>query len=543
MQTQSFQLVRQGLSAIPILDQGIERMGLLPHLTEAMGNARYTQAILLLLKNIVIERNALYAIQEWAAEYDPALVYGGKYGDDVLARALDRLFETDRASLLTGVVLHSLKAYAVDLNQIHQDTTSVKLTGAYAKQRRRAVQLVRGQSKDHRPDLRQLVYELSVTRDGAIPVLFKAHDGNRSDDTLHWENWQMLRGILGRADFLYVADCKLCVSQTLLHIDRSQGRFLTVLPRTRSEVGEFQQKLEASLVRWEKVLAKRSSRKQGQINVYEVASGLYQMREGFRLYWLRSSEKARRDWNEREEKIAAAMDQLRALADPARKKKPKTEKALRKKADTILARFAVEVWVKVEITLEQREKFRQVARGRSSPNTMYHKIVQWVPRISCARDENAILKSKVMDGIYPLATNTELDASAALRAYKYQPKLEKRHALLKSGLQVAPVFLKKNSRIEALMFVYFLAQLLCALIERQLRNAMRERGLPHIQILPEDRPSTTPTTEQLIRVFSSRARHLLLSKDGQLVQTFTDPLTPIQEQILSLLSLSPRVYA
>ena len=543
MQTQPFQLVRQGLGAIPILDQGIERMGLLPHLTEAMGNARYTQAILLLLKNIVIERNALYAIQEWAVEYDPALVYGGKYGDDVLARALDRLFETDRASLLTGVVLHAVKAYAVDLNQIHQDTTSVKLTGAYAQQRRRAVQLVRGQSKDHRPDLRQLVYELSVTRDGAIPVLFKAHDGNRSDDTLHWENGQMLRGILGRADFLYVADCKLCVSQTLLNIDRSQGRFLTVMPRTRREVGEFQQKLEASLVRWEKVLAKRSSRKQGQIDVYEVASGLYQMREGFRLYWLRSSEKARRDWNEREEKIAAAMDQLRALADPARKKKPKTEKALRKKADTILARFAVEVWVKVEITLEQREKFRQVARGRSSANTMYHKIVQWVPRISCARDENAILRSELMDGIYPLATNTELDASAALRAYKYQPKLEKRHALLKSGLQVAPIFLKKNSRIEALMFVYFLAQLLCALIERQLRNAMRERGLPHIQILPEDRPSTTPTTEQLIRVFSSRARHLLLSKDGQLVQTFTDPLTPIQEQILSLLSLSPRVYA
>ena len=543
MQTQPFQLVGQGLGAIPILDQVIERIGLLPHLTEAMGNARYPQAILLLLKNIIIERNALYAIQEWAAEYDPALVYGGKYGDDVLARALDRLFQTDRASLLTRVVLHSVKAYAVDLSQIHQDTTSVKLTGAYANQRRRAVQLVCGQSKDHRPDLRQLVYELSVTRDGAIPVLFKAHDGNRTDDTLHWENWQMLRGILGRADFLYVADCKLCVSQTLLNIDRSQGRFLTVMPRTRSEVDEFQQKLEASLVRWEKVLAKRSSRKQGQIDLYEVASGLYQMREGFRLYWLRSSEKARRDWKEREEKIAAAMDQLRALADPARKKKPKTEKALRKKADTILARFAAEVWVKVEITLEQREKFRQVARGRSSANTMYHKIVQWVPRISCARDENAILRSEVMDGIFPLATNTELDASAALRAYKYQPKLEKRHALLKSGLQVAPIFLKKNSRIEALMFVYFLAQLLCALIERQLRNAMRERGLPHIQILPEDRPSTTPTTEQLIRVFSSRARHLLLSKDGQLVQTFTDPLSPIQEQILSLLSLSPRVYA
>jgi transposase len=543
MQAQPFQLLRQGLGAIPILDHVLERIELLGYLTETMKQTRYAQAILLLLKNILIERNALYAIQEWAAPYDPALVYGGSYSDDVLARALDRLFETDRASLLTRVVLHSVKAYAVDLSQIHQDTTSVKLTGVYEKQQRRAVQLVRGYSKDHRPDLRQLVYELSVTRDGAIPVLFKAHDGNRTDDTLHWDNWQTLRGILGRSDFLYVADSKLCVSQKLLNIDRSQGRFITVVPRTRSEVEEFQQKVEASLVRWEKVLAKRSSRKQGRIDLYEVASGLYQMREGFRIYWFRSSEKARRDWNAREDKIAAAMDQLRALADPARKKKPKTEKALRKKADAILAHFAVHTWIKVDIALQQVEKFSQATRGRASANTMYHKVVKSVSTISCSRNENAISKSEVMDGIFPLSTNTDLDASAVLRAYKYQPTLEKRHALLKSGLQVAPIFLKKNPRIEALMFVYFLAQLVCALIERQLRNAMREHGLSYIQILPEDRPSTTPTTEQVIRIFSSRARHLLLSKDDQLVQSFTDPLSSIQHQILNLLSISPSVYA
>jgi transposase len=166
---------------------------------------------------------------------------------------------------------------------------------------------------------------------------------NRTDDTLHWENWQMLRGILGRSDFLYVADSKLCVSQTLLNIDRNQGRFITVLPRTRGEVEEFQGKIEASLVRWQKVWAKRSSRKHRRIDLYEVATGIYQMREGFRMYWFRSSEKARRDRQEREEKIASALDHLRALADPARNKKPRTEKAMRRKVDEILAHFAVGV--------------------------------------------------------------------------------------------------------------------------------------------------------------------------------------------------------
>ena len=116
MQAQPFQLVRQGLGAIPIFDRVIQQIGLFQHPTEAMRHPRYTEAILLLPKNILIERNALYAIREWSAQYDPAVVYGGRYGDDVVARALDRLFETDRASLLTRVVLHSVKAYQVDLN-------------------------------------------------------------------------------------------------------------------------------------------------------------------------------------------------------------------------------------------------------------------------------------------------------------------------------------------------------------------------------------------------------------------------------------------
>src|ERR1035438_9506638 len=76
MQAQPFRLVRQDLGALPIFDHTIQRIELLQFLTEAMGQARYAEAILLLLKNILIERNALYAIQEWAAPYDPALVYG-----------------------------------------------------------------------------------------------------------------------------------------------------------------------------------------------------------------------------------------------------------------------------------------------------------------------------------------------------------------------------------------------------------------------------------------------------------------------------------
>ena len=42
-----------------------------------------------------------------------------------------------------------------------------------------------GHNKDHRPDLKQLVYSLAVTADGAVPVHYKTYDGNTSDDKTH----------------------------------------------------------------------------------------------------------------------------------------------------------------------------------------------------------------------------------------------------------------------------------------------------------------------------------------------------------------------
>jgi transposase len=542
MQTNSFRLVRQGLGAIPIIDSVFEKIGIYRFLSEALGNRRYTEAVIVLLKNVIIERNSLYSIKDWEKQYDPALLFGGNFGDDVLARALDRLFETDRASLLTGVVLSAIKAYRIDVGEIHQDTTSVSVHGQYENQSTRATQLKRGHSKDHRPDLKQLVYELSVTRDGTIPIHFKTHDGNKTDDTLHWENWQSLRGLLGRSDFLYVADSKLCVSKTLLAIDKNQGKFITIMPKTRSEIDEFSAKIEASMVRWEKVMAKQCSRKSKRINLYEVATGLHQTREGFKTYWYRSSEKNRRDWNSREEKISLALSQLHALAERT-KEKPKKEAKLRKQAAKIIAHFNVKSWIKYEVALERVEKFTQLKRGRPAADTVYQKTIHFVPSLSCSRDENAIATSEMMDGVFPLVTNTELDARSVLNSYKHQPKLEKRHSLLKSGLHVAPIFLKKNDRIEALMIVYFLAQLVCSLVDRQLKIGMNMRNLRQIQILPEDRPSTNPTAEQVLRVFRPCTRHVLLQKNNPVpIQTFIDPLSKIQKQILELLAVPTQAY-
>ncbi len=96
------------------------------------------------------------------------------------------------------------------LKELHQDTTTVTVSGEYADQppvtdAQLPARITRGYNKDHRPDLKQLVYDRTVTADGAVPIHCKILDGNITDDTVHQQNWLALRDLLGHADFLYVA--------------------------------------------------------------------------------------------------------------------------------------------------------------------------------------------------------------------------------------------------------------------------------------------------------------------------------------------------
>ena len=85
-------------------------------------------------------------------------------------------------------------------------------------------------------------------------------------------------------------------------IDREQGFFVTIVPKTRSEVDEFSEKVIGSQLRWKSLWQRKSTRK-SKIDHFEVAEGLFQLREGYRVYWYRSSEKKIRDSQSREDRI------------------------------------------------------------------------------------------------------------------------------------------------------------------------------------------------------------------------------------------------
>jgi hypothetical protein len=251
-----FQLHTQRLGALPIVDHFLGRIrlaGLLErHLPAVDGRVMLpaATAIGLLVRNLCVAREPLYGLADWAVRHDPALLglapgEADLLNDDRVGRALDQLFDADRGSLLTALMLGVIGEFHVDCSQLHNDSTSISLHGDYtaADGRDRAGKATAaaclGHSKDHRPDLKQFVLTLSVSADGAVPITHRLLDGNTTDDQTHIATWDGLVALVGRADFLYVADSKLATREQMTHIDSRQGRFLSILPRSRAEDGQI----------------------------------------------------------------------------------------------------------------------------------------------------------------------------------------------------------------------------------------------------------------------------------------------------------------
>jgi hypothetical protein len=84
--------------------------------------------------------------------------------------------------------------------------------------------------------------------------------------------------------------------------------------------------------------------------------------------------------------------------------------------------------------------------------------------------------------------------------------------------------------------IYFAAQLVASLIERELRRTMKDAEIEKLPLLPEGRLTATPTVSHIFDRFEDRHRHYLVDGEKPL-KTFAEPLTHEQLQVLTLLSL------
>jgi transposase len=511
----------------------------------------------LMLCNILIARRPLYAMSDWAIRFDEQMLGlppGGLdlINDDRVGRSLDALFRADRAAMLTAIVVHAIETFDVDLSELHNDSTTVTFTGRYQNARGQKVQgiptllITNGFNKDHRPDLKQLLWILTTAADGTIPIWCSVNDGNTSDDQTHIRTWDTLCRVTGRTDFLYVADSKLCTKENMEHITSRNGRFLTILPKTRSEDAWFREWLQTHPAAWIELSRKRNSRrKDGPDDVYRGCESPLRSVEGYRILWIWSSQKQALDRVLRQERIERAVEWIEQLRE--RIHSPRSRLRTRGKVESaaaiILEKAHAERWIEITVEVSEEHLYTQATAGRPGKNSSFRRQTRERFDLTWRIKAEALRYDDRCDGIFPLILNDEkLSLEQALDAYKHQPSIEKRHEQLKSVLDVMPVNLKSPVRIEAFLFLYFLALLTEALIERALRNSMKREKITSLPLYPEGRACKAPTANRIFEVFEDVRRHQLVRPDDSIEHTYCDQLTDVQRTVLRLFGQSPAAY-
>jgi transposase len=562
MRSGALSLRTQQLGPLPLINHFLDRLGLEAHLERFVPTQDrrirlpYAKGLGVLLRSILVEREPIYRQQEIVSGF-AAGCFGlegeqvGHVGDDAIGRALDRLFDADRAALLTEVVVAATETFGVALQELHNDSTTIRFCGQYLTAQGRSVRgrrgpfITYGYSKDHRPDLKQLLFILTSSDDGGVPVQFRCEAGNASDSRTHEQTWDALCRAAGRIDFLYVADCKLCNREAMDHIDRRQGRFVTVMPRSRREDRQFRGWIQKHEPAWELVWDRPNPRRaSGPPDRWWVFRSPVPSREGWPVIWVHSALLALRQERTRQERLARAIESLQEINARLLGPRPRrrSRRQLRERVEEILVKRHVRRYLKVRIVPDLQAYFRQEKPGRPGPNTRYVRKTRKRWRLEWTLDESRVTYDHKSDGMYPLLTNDlGLSPAQVLQAHKRQPAIEKRFEQIKTVFEIAPVLLKNEGRVEALFFVYFLALFVQAIIERELRRAMPAHDIDSLPLYPEERRTKRPTAEQIFRLFASTQRHEL-ARQGRVLTTFEASLTDLQAQVLSLLGVPRSAY-
>jgi transposase len=551
------------VGALPLINHILERMQLERLLQQYLPKDDprcefpTSQALVVLIQNVLVSRAPVYAVGEWAAQLAPDLLnlwpdQVALLHDDRLGRCLTRLFAGSGPELILAVVRQVIKEFQVGLDELHNDSTTVSFYGAYSEAAEEGRRLGRathaitfGHSKDHRPDLKQLLYILTVSHDGGVPLYFTSASGNVADDQTHQATWDLMCQLVGGTDFLYVADCKLASAENLGYIAQRDGRFVTVLPRTHGEDQQFRARLRAApdAIRW-LPLYDVTDEAGNVVDRLSVCADELLSSEGYRLLWYRSTRKAECDQLTRSRRVQrawVALGDLRTrLQGPRTRFRERTK--VQEAVDAILTQGEVTDWVRVQIEEEEQATYKQAQPGRPSSQTKYKKETRTRFQLTWELDPAALAVAERDDGVFPLLSNDrQLTAEQVLRAYKRQPLIEKRFSQFKTDFAVAPVYLKDVGRIQGLLAVYFFVLLVQTLLERELRRAMAREKLESLPLYPEDRPCSRPTTYRVIEVFEPIQRHVLSVGDAE-PQFLVTNLSPLHRQIIRLLGLSPTDY-
>jgi hypothetical protein len=460
-----------------LLDGLWRQLGVGEALRAAVGGRRFTtdveRVLFALVANRAIDPTSKLAAAEWAT-CDVVIPGLGGMDEDHAYRAMDVLVAGDaQAKVQEAVFFAVANLLNLEVDLLFFDTTSTYFErddeepdGGFRRY---------GHSKDHRPDLPQVVIGLAVTREG-IPVRIWTWPGNTSDAVILPEVKDGLRGWrLGRV--VTVIDRGFSSDANLAYLARAGGQWIAG-ERMRDGSPDAQ----AALSRQGRYQSVRDN-----LRVKEVRVGDGDAARRFIV--CHNPVEAERDKTKRDDAVARLEAELgRIAADRARDKAKQTRRA-------------------------NGEEGHRRAECALRDHPTLSRYLRQLPTGRLVIDRAKIRAEERLDGKFLLSTSDpDLSAEDVALGYKNLLEAERGFRDLKSTLELRPVFHRLEPRIRAHVLLCWLALLLIRVAERRTgmtwRRINTDMSRLHEVVLagPAGRfaQTTTPTDAQ---------RHILAAVD------------------------------
>jgi hypothetical protein len=420
-----------------LLDGLWRRLGVAEALRGVLGARRFTTDVERVLFALVCNRAlapcSKLAAAEWASN-DVAIPGLEAMDDDHAYRALDLLVEADAEAKVQEAVFFA----CADLLNLEVDLLFFDTTSTYFEAEpdvdegdERAPFRALGHSKDHRPDLPQIVIGLAVTREG-IPVRVWVWPGNTNDQTVIEQVKDDLRGWrLGRC--VWVVDRGFSSDENLRYLTRGGGHWIAG-ERMRDGSADAQ----AALARPGRYQTVRDN-----LRVKDVRLGEGDKQRRFVV--CHNPAEAERDKAERDARIARLEAELARI------------EAMRRKAKASKKR---EAHTRAECALRDHPTLSRYLRQTPSGCLLI--------------DRRKIAAEERLDGKYLLSSSDpDLTAEEIALGYKNLREAERSFRDLKTTLELRPVFHRLEHRIGAHIVVCWLALLLIRIAERATNQSWR----------------------------------------------------------------------
>ena len=426
------------LGGVWLLDGLWRALGVDRALEGVLGPRRFStdveRVLFALVSNRALDPRSKLAAAEWVSlEVSVPGLEG--MDEDQAYRAMDLLVEADaQAKVQEAVFFACADLLNLEVDLLFFDTTSTYFESDEPERGEGAFRVF-GHSKDHRPDLPQIVIGLAVTREG-IPVRVWCWPGNTNDMSVISEVKDALRGWrLGRV--VTVVDRGFSSDENLRYLTRAGGHWIA-----GERMRDGSPDAKAALSRQGRYQTVRDN-----LQVKEVHIG--QGDAAKRFIVCHNPTEAQRERSQRDDTIRRLQAELERIDQ--QRAKAKNAKA-------------AEAHTRAECALRDHP-----ALGR---------YLRQTPTGRLRIDRAKIAAQERLDGKFLLSTSDpDLSAEDVALGYKNLLEAERGFRDLKTTLELRPVFHRLEQRIRAHVLLSWLALLLIRVAERQSAQTWRRIAL------------------------------------------------------------------